>query len=329
MTEQIIAPEVLQQPARDIIYRLGQLGEQWVTPGIPRFIQDGEHLIWDWDQRDTVTFWRLGQGKDWERDTPLLQLRNIHVPAFSGFFTEEPEPLGAPTSETRVSQAVDLYPGDSTKLSIQDGFTATKTRAEATKEGIEDSAKVRLGSFNTPVGAELLSQITREVTDTDTDAKAHAETLTTEVTVTNNTEEPFRVFLEAERTIQDVRETGMVDCEFDYVIAWVPFQSTVKQHVEGRKEAVWGDLGQFYSSMAGQEPSHVGNISGHYSLSDRAREHHVDPRPPRRIVKMPYTAEYQRTINTRVHQVREPIDTEPVPDTPSWVTRPNEARRFA
>ena len=307
MTQQLIVPEALQQTARDILWRLGNLGEQWFAAGINKFVQDGEHLEYSWDERENVVYWRSGQGRDKANGRyPELELRHVHVPKFGEIYKGESRPVGVPQKETKVSQSVDLYPGDSTKLSISDSFTDTVSEVEATKIAIQNAAKLRFGATTTPVGAELSSQVTNELSKQSTTTSTHTSTIASDVTVVNNTDKPFRVHLEAVRTSQKVQYDAMIDAAFDFVIVWRPWQAGFKVRVEGLREATWGSLEQFYSSMAGLEPSSVGNLSGWYSLSDRARGN-PQGRPAPRILKLPYTVEYDDAVVSDVNQVREAI----------------------
>lgn len=304
MSEQIIIPVVLQQTARDILFRLNNLGEVWVGPGVPQRIQDGEQLQWEWDERENVVYTRHNQGSGGYARIPRLELTHIHVPTYGPILRENPEPVGEPVSETRVSLAVDLYPGDSAPLNITNGFTATISELEAVKDAILTSAKLRLGATTTPVGAELTAQLTKEITQQTTDTKATSQSISAGVTVVNKEDKPFRVHLQAERTVQRVRYSAMVDVELDFVVSWFPFQNPRDNQVK----AVWGSLEQFYSSMAGLEPSSVGQYGGRRarSLSDVARGNPQE-RPPRRVTKMPFTVEYDEETFFNVVQVREPI----------------------
>ena len=307
MQDSIIIPEVLEQSARDYLFRLGVLGEVYLTPGIPHTIQDGEHLIYNWDDRDTVTYFREGQGRGPE-DTPRLQFEHIHVPAYGAISRQPLELVGEPLHETRLSIGVDLFPGDSAPLSITEGFTDSLSEVEAIKEGITAAAKIHLGETVVPVGVELTSQVTKELTHQNTDSKTRSETILTGETVVNHTDAPVRVHLQAERTTQRVRQNCMIDAELDYVIRWVPWQPGYSQRVEGVQSAVWDSVEQFYSSMAGQEPSHIGSYGGKRgrSLSEVARGN-PQSRPPKRVVKMPFVAEYDNEIYFNVTQVRVPL----------------------
>lgn len=301
--ERLIIPEVLQQSARDILYRLGNLGEVWVGPEVPHTVQDGEHLLWEWDERDAVTYTRVNQGKGSYARIPRLELTNIRVPKYGDIVKGDVVPEGEPVRETRVSQSVDLYPGDSTKLSLTDNFTQTNSELESTVTAIQNSAKLRLGATTTPVGAELTTQLTDTFTQQNTSTDSHGETVASDVTVVNNTDKPFKVHLEAQRVVQKVRYSATIDAELDFNITWVPFQRPAT--VVG---AQWGSLEQFYSSMAGLEPSSVGYFPGprSRSISDLARQN-PQSRPPRRIIKLPYVVEFDHATFVNVHQVREAL----------------------
>ena len=303
MSEKLIVPEFLQQSARDELSALGNLGELWVGPQLPHAIQDGEHLVWEWNELDTVIYTRFNQGKGSYARIPRLELTNIHLPRYGDITKGEPETVGSPTYEVITSQSVDLFPEDSTKLSLTDTFTDTVSELEATKLAIQNSAKIRFGATATPAGAEFTSQITNELTKQSTTTTTHTSTVGTEVTVVNKESKPFKVRLEANRTITKVRYSAVIDCELDYTITWVPFQRPAT--VVG---ATWGSVAQFWSSMAGKEPSSVGYFPGPNprSISDKARSN-PQSRPPRRIIKLPYTVEFDHAVVSDVHQVREPI----------------------
>lgn len=310
MSETIILPEALQQSARDMLYRLGQLGEVYVGPNFHnrRVVQDGEHLNYVYPSHDTVIFFRAGQNMNTaaDGDSPRLILSNIRVPAYDNLIKGTPEPVGSPVKETRISLSTDLYPGDSATLAVTDSFTKTVTELESTLLAIQNAAKVRFGATTTPVGLELSSQVTNQLTKTNTNTSTDVTTTALTQVVKNETDRPLRIHLEAERTIQKVRYTSMIDAPLDYEIRWVPFQAGFKVRVEGLKSATWGSVEQFFASMEGTEPSDVGNISGWYSLSDRARGA-PQARPPRRVIKMPFTEEHDEQVNFRVRQVREPL----------------------
>ena len=306
--DRLIMPEVLQQDARDILWRLGQLGEVYLTPGIPHVIQDGEHLLYLWDEQDTVSYFRQGQELG-GTNTPRLDLRHIHVSNYSEIIQGADEPLGTPDTETKVSQAVVLYPGDEATLSITDSFSKLQTEAEAHRDAIEAGAKLRLGSISNPVGAELMTQVTRELSQTRTDQEGHTQDVATSVVVRNNTDEPFRVHLAAWRRIQRVRQECMVVGNLDYAVQWTPWQPGYAQRVEGVQSAYWATKAQFYSSMAGQEPANVGRYGGKRarSLSDAARGL-PQGQPPARTFRFPYVVEFPRQIAGDVDQVREPLE---------------------
>ena len=310
MSESIILPEALQQSARDMLYRLGNLGEVYIGPNFHnrRIVQDGEHLQYEYPTHDTVIFFRSGQGTDYSEqgDSPRLVLSNIRVAKYDNLVKGTPEPVGSPVKETRISASVDLNTNETATLAITDAFSSTVTELESTMIAIQNAAKVRFGATTTPVGLELSSQITNQLTSTRTDSTTATSTTGLTQVVKNEEKHLVRVHLEAVRTIQRVRYTSMIDAPLDYEIRWVPWQPGFKIRLEGLKSATWGSVEEFYSSMEGREPSNVGNISGWYSLSDRARGA-PQSRPPRRVIHMPFTEEHDEQINFTVRQVREPI----------------------
>lgn len=309
MSSPIIIPEVLQADARDIIWRLNQLGEVYLFPGMPHSVQDGEHLDAEWDHRDAVDYYRHGQDRNQpNQQTPVLTLFGIHVGHYVNITVSPEQQVGEPTVETRVSESVPLYPGDDTRLSIKDGFSTLKGRLESHAEEIEEQAKARLGALATPVGLELMAQLKNTFTDTDTSSEGRTEDITAEVHIVNVTDKPFRVHLQVQRTIEEVIEDAMVTGMLDYGVRWTPWQPHYAREVQGTQSAEWADKDAFYSSMAGLEPSSVGRYGGSRgrSLSDAAR---LQPqgRPPERTLRFPYQVKYPREIVGKVREIREPI----------------------
>ena len=318
MTVPINIPEALFNNWRGAYQALFNLGAWAPTEYGGSVIHNNEIPVYQWID-DTIYYARAGQ--DFNRDgiyydvienhpgtAPRWEFRGVHVSDYDHIDFGESTAIGAPKHSTDVQYSDILYPGGSAVITFTDSETEGTTLEQAVKDKLEAEAKVRLGSFSSPAGAELTSTISRELEKTFGSSSGYTRGVSTSRTVVNNEDHPVKIRVEAERTVIRERRHCIGMPVFDYQLLYFPF--------EGRRKhtfAFWENKAQFLSSMQGREPSNVGQVEmlrGEVvSYSEIARHN----RSAAGIVltpvdsPIPFTVDYTTSIIDKFNETRERV----------------------
>lgn len=294
-------PSLLMPEARHILQLIHNLGNGilWWPFHRPSYIEPNEELVYSWPTSKQIYYTR--QPQNFSRSTPprpVLLLDDIHVTNVFDIEWGEAARLGPPSTEIRTSQAVTLYPGDSTSLKISSGFSETHSRSESVRVAVQESLQLSFGA--TPVGAQFTSQLTAELSKSSSESETSTEGVEQSITVTNNKDFPFIVHLEATRTVERERCSAVANVDFDYAIRLAPFQRA-KENIW----YVWGNKAEFISSLNGLENDSVGAAIGRESISSVARN---QPQTNIEFSKLDHSIcfsfEYDRVVDLKVRQVR-------------------------
>ena len=321
------APEILAQtdgPA--ILQSLFNIGFAWTKnyehPEFSQFVvAPGEVLDYRWPSRDRIVLLRKGQQWpaephiEWEHLHgglyPRIELRGVEVKDYTDWDFGTAEVVD-PGNGVAVSAVYTVLPGQTAKLGITSSFQNSKNLVEASKLAIEAEAKVRFGSFNTPVGAELTTKITDELSRSSAAGEIDTLSIDAEQTYVNNHDYPVRLHVDGTRRVQKEVRHCQARAEFDYEVRFYPLQRLTDDyyHVDTK--------GLFVSAMKGLEPSDIGayTAGGQPSLADRARSApNVGFAFPLSEQILPWTVEYNRSIDDDIHYWEEPLGAGP--DTPN------------
>ena len=313
MNEQLInQPLLLQDEAKYIFQLMFNLGDGvlWFPFHGGTSFMPNETLAYVWPNDTSIGYTRNPQHFNNRVPNPRLWFTDLHVKNVNDIDWGESSRLGAPSTEIKTSQAVTLYPGDSTSLKISGSFTKTESQLESAKLSIQNSLKARVGGSASLVGGELSSQVTAEYMKQFTDTETTTEGVEQAITVTNTTKDPFVVHLEATRTVDRERRSAFANLEFDYTINLTALHTGRRK---GEVTYVWGNKEQFLNSLRGLENDSVGAGDGEESISSRAR------RKPQSGLAFPtynrpldFSFEYDRVVDLKVRQVRTDLNGNPL-----------------
>ena len=317
------APEILAATdGPSILQSLFNIGFNWTKNyKHPNFLQHvvapGEVLDYRWPARDRVVL--LRQGQQWPSEPyidhvefhgglyPRIELRDVHVARYADFDFGEAEVIdrGDSTAGVAVNAVYTVLPGGTQTLKVGTGFQNSQNFVEASKQAIEAEAKVRLGSFNTPVGAELSSKLTDEISKSKASGELDTISIDAEQSWTNPHDYPVRLHIHGTRRIQKEVRHCQARAEFGYSILFFPTEGRARDYFYVATKEL------FASAMRGLEPSDVGQYSagGQGSLSDRARS---APNPGFEFAKseliVPWSVEYNRSIDDDIRAWEEPLN---------------------